>query len=32
MLRRVDRPIRRLKMHWPDRTEAIVAAIEALLR
>ncbi len=32
MLRRVDRPIRRLKKHWAQRTEAIVAAVEALLR
>jgi aminoglycoside phosphotransferase (APT) family kinase protein len=32
MLRRVDRPMRRLKRRWPQRTEAIVAAIEALIR
>jgi aminoglycoside phosphotransferase (APT) family kinase protein len=31
MLRRVDRPIRRLKKRWPQRTEAIVSAIERLL-
>ncbi len=31
MLRRVDRPIRRLKKRWPERTEAIVSAIDALL-
>lgn len=32
MLRRVDRPIRRLKKRWPQRTEAIVSAIERMLR
>ena len=31
MFRRVDRPIRRLKKRWPQRTEAIVSAIERLL-
>ena len=32
MLRRVDRPIRRLKKRWPDRVGTIVSAIEAVLR
>jgi aminoglycoside phosphotransferase (APT) family kinase protein len=32
MLRRVDRPVRRLKKRWPDRVGAIVSAIEAVLR
>jgi hypothetical protein len=32
MLRRVDRPLRRLKKSWPQRTEAVVTAIESLLR
>jgi aminoglycoside phosphotransferase (APT) family kinase protein len=32
MLRRVDRPIRRLKKRWPERTEAVIGAVEALLR
>ena len=31
MMRRVDRPIRRLKKRWPERTTAIVTAIEALV-
>jgi hypothetical protein len=30
MLRRVDRPVRRLKKRWPERTVAIVEAIEAI--
>ncbi len=32
MLRRVDRPFRRLKKRWPQRTETTVSAIERLLR
>jgi Phosphotransferase enzyme family len=32
MLRRVDRPVRRLKKRWPDRTTAIVEAIERILQ
>lgn len=31
MLRRVDRPFRRLKKRWPERTAAIVGAIEELV-
>ena len=31
MLRRVDRPLRRLKKRWPERTAAIVGAIEELV-
>lgn len=30
MLRRIDRPLRRLKKRWPERTEAVVVAIEDL--
>lgn len=31
VMRRVDRPLRRLKKHWPERTENILAAVEELL-
>ncbi len=31
MLRRVDRPIRRMKKRWPERTTSIVSAIEVML-
>ena len=32
MLRRIDRPLRRLKRQWPERIEAVVRSIEDLVR
>lgn len=31
VMRRLDRPLRRLKKRWPERTERILAAVEELL-
>lgn len=32
VMRRIDRPLRRLKKRWPERSERILASVEELLR